>query len=275
MGLCFLLMFIYNVGAISLHCLNSQLQQQFLDSENNAIQLSKVKLEGFIHTDNRDGDISKTNELIDTIIRPNLFENIKQYLSATQNDPLCKTVPLDPTRYAHHLPVIHTTLNQKGLLHTSRSIEKATRWRTCFRDCGGTHFFPITYGNDRSIEDLATDVLNGYPLSSGFGLAFGLIYDLFEQLQDIFLKDTILPKEMESTKNLILMMIGELVHGMAGSGKKLFVKGLSNQDAALMSKKLLVALYIIGKRFKSDSENHGQVKIIYKCISGVILLSGT
>lgn len=252
----FLFIYLF-IGAISLHCLNSQLQQQFQESENDAIQLSKVKLEGFINTYS---DIPKTNELVDTIIKPNLFDNVKHYLHATQNDPLCKTVPLNPTRFAHHLPIIHSTLG----LHTSRSIEKATRWRTCFRDCGGTNFFPIS--DNRPIEDLATDVLNGIPQSSGFGVAFGLIYDLLEQLYDIFLKDTILPREIESTKKLISMMITELVSGMAGAAQKLFVKGTTKQDAALTSKKLLVALYIIGKRFRNDSDHHEQVKYIIPVI---------
>jgi hypothetical protein len=233
------------------------LQRQFSEAESTCTRLlTKVKVEG-ARTITK--DVSKTTELFDTIIRPNLYENVKQFLYATTNDPLCGSVPLNPARFSHHLPVTHSTLNQNAL-YTSRSIEKATRWRICFRDCEGTDRFPITHENKRPIEDLAIDVLNGIPRRSGFGVAFGLIHDLLEQLQDILLKDMISFKEIKSTKDLISMIISELVNGMEGSAQKLFLKGLHKQDAKLLSKKLLVALYLVGKRFKKDSDHHALVK---------------
>ncbi|KAI7896999.1 uncharacterized protein EV154DRAFT_580515, partial [Mucor mucedo] len=104
-------------GGIFLHCLNSQLQAQFAESENASIGLVGTSI---VYE-------PKTKEMMDTLISPILFENVNEFLSAT--DPLCKTVSLNPFRFSHHLPIM--TLNEKGLC-TSRWIEKATRWRTCF-----------------------------------------------------------------------------------------------------------------------------------------------
>jgi hypothetical protein len=245
-------------GAIFLHCLNSKLQHQFSEAETACTRLlTKVKVEDYI-SDPSKADIPKTTEMLETVIRPNLYENVKQFLHATSNDPLCRLVPLNPSRFSHHLPITHSTLSE-NVLYTSRSIEKATRWRTCFRDCQGTDRFPITYDNNRLIDDLATDVLNGIPGSSGFGVAFGLIHDLFEQLQDILLKDKIPFKDIKSTKDLISMIVSELVNGMEGFSQKLFIKGLRKEDSKLLSKKLLVALYLVGKRFRKDSDHHGLV----------------
>ncbi|KAL7310641.1 hypothetical protein PS15m_010116 [Mucor circinelloides] len=246
-------------GVIFLHCLNSQLQQQFVDAESNTIQLANIKVEGFINAPlDATGNIPKTMELLDTLIRPNVYENVKEYLEASVRNHLCKSVTFDPSRFSHHLPIMHSTAKEKGLC-TSRSIEKATRWRTCFRDCEGTDRFPILYENKRPIQDLAIDVLNGIPVSSGFGVAFGLIHDLFEQLQDVILKDVIYAKEMKSTQDLIAMIVTELVSGIQGFGQKLFIKGLRKEDAKLISKKLLVALCLVGKRFSKDSTQHQQL----------------
>lgn len=198
----------------------------------------------------------KTREMMDTMIRPNLFENVFEYVTAATTDPLCKMVSLNPFRFSHHLPIM--TLNEKGLC-TSRWIEKATRWRTCFRDCEGTDRFPITQV-DRAIADIATDVLNGVPVSSGFGIAFGLIHDLLEQLQDVLLKDQILKKDVAKTEQLIDMIVSQLVNGITGSSQKMFVKGIRKDDAKLLSKKLMVGLYLVGKRFMRDSDVHEQVR---------------
>jgi hypothetical protein len=201
----------------------------------------------------------KTREMMDTIIRPNLFENVHEYISATSTNPLCKMVPVNPFRFSHHLPIM--TLNEKGLC-TSRWIEKATRWRTCFRDCEGTDRFTITQDSDRPIADIATDVLNGIPVSSGFGIAFGLIHDLLEQIQDILLKDRIPKKDVSKTEQLIDMTVSQLMNGITGTSQKMFIKGLRKDDAKLLSKKLLVGLYLAGKRFMRDSDTHEQVKIM-------------
>ncbi|KAI7900047.1 uncharacterized protein BX663DRAFT_554491 [Cokeromyces recurvatus] len=238
-------------GTIFLCCFNNQLQQQFTEAKDDIISLSKVvKIEGFVEHHETKGMIPKTTELVDTIIRPNLFDNMKQLLHETSTNPLCRTVSFNPFLFSHHLPII-----THSKLVTSRSIEKATRWRTCFRDCEGTNLFPVTL-HHRSIEDLAMDVLNGVPISSGFGIALGLIHDLFEQLQDIFFKDIISSKDVSMTKELINMIVSELKSGMEGAGKKLFVKGLGKEHTKLLSKKLLVALYLIGKRFQKDSDKH-------------------
>lgn len=197
----------------------------------------------------------KTREMMDTLIRPNLFENVHEFLTAT--DPLCKTIPLNPLRFSHHLPIM--TLNEKGLC-TSRWIEKSTRWRTCFRDCEGTDKFPITLQTHRAIADLATDVLNGNPTSSGFGIAFGLIHDLLEQLQDVILKDSIPLKDVNKTEKLIQLLVSQLVNGITGSSQKMFIKGIRKDDAKVLSKKLMVGLYLVGKRFMKDSDIHEQVK---------------
>ncbi|RCH99267.1 hypothetical protein CU098_000329 [Rhizopus stolonifer] len=244
-------------GAIFLHCLNSQLQQQFSEAEKDLISLSNVKIEGMLDQGVQT-TVSKTSELADTILRPNSFETVKQYLETVANNPLCKTVPLNPSRFSHHLPITHK-LSEKNTLYTSRSIEKATRWRTCFRDCEGTDRFPITLDDASSIEDVSMDVLNGIPNSSGFGVAIGLVRDLLEQLQDILLKDKILDKEIKPTKELVSMIVVELVNGMEGLGQKLFIKGLPKQEAKLVSKKLLVALYLVGKRFANDSNQHREL----------------
>lgn len=252
-------------GVIFLHCLNSQLQQQFVEAEGNTMQLANVKVEGFINPpwlDTATGNIPKTTELLDTLIRPNVYDNVKEYLEASARNHLCKSVAFDAFRFSHHLPIMHSTAKEKGLC-TSRSIEKATRWRTCFRDCEGTDRFPIRHDSSRPIQDLAIDVLNGIPVSSGFGVAFGLIHDLFEQLQDVMLKDITYAKEIKSTQELIAMIVTELVNGMQGSGQKLFIKGLRKEDAKLMSKKLLVALCLVGKRFSKDSANHQQVSRVH------------
>lgn len=232
--------------------------------------MANVKVEGFVNHLNVTGNIPKTIQMVDTLIRPNLFENVKDYLEASARNHLCSSVTLNPSRFSHHLPIMHSTLNEKELC-TSRSIEKATRWRTCFRDCEGTDRFPIPYENKRPIQDLAIDVLNGIPVSSGFGVAFGLIHDLFEQLQDVILKDVIYAKEVKSTRELITMIVTELVNGMQGPSQKLFVKGLRKEDAKLISKKLLVALYLVGKRFAKDSANHQQVTL-HSCILVLVLL---
>ncbi|GAN02062.1 hypothetical protein MAM1_0016d01501 [Mucor ambiguus] len=245
----------------TLHKRPFHLQQQFVQAENNTMQLANIKVEGFINPASlytATGNIPKTTELLDTLIRPNVYENVKDYLEASVRNHLCKSVTFDASRFSHHLPIMHSAAKEKGLC-TSRSIEKATRWRTCFRDCEGTDRFPIRHDNQRSIQDLAIDVLNGIPVSSGFGVAFGLIHDLFEQLQDVMLKDVIYAKEMKSTQDLIAMIATELVKGMEGSGQKLFIKGLSKDDAKLMSKKLLIALCLVGKRFSKDSANHQQL----------------
>lgn len=244
-------------GAIFLHCLNSKLQCRFSEAEKTCTQLiTKVKEEGSQFVTR---DIPKTTEMLETVIRPNLYENVKQFLYATANDPLCRLVPLNPSRFSHHLPITHSTLSPNAL-YTSRSIEKTTRWRTCFRDCEGTDRFPITYENKRPIDDLAIDVLNGIPNSSGFGVAFGLIHDLFEPLQDVLLQDMISFKQIKSTKELVTMIISELINGIEGSAQKLFVKGIRKEDAKLLSRKLLVALFLVGKRFRKDSDNHTLVK---------------
>jgi hypothetical protein len=228
-----------------LHCLNSQLQTQFAESENASI--------GLVGTSNVYEP--KTKEMVDTLIKPILFENVNEFLSAT--DPLCKTVPLNPFRFSHHLPIM--TLNEKGLC-TSRWIEKSTRWRTCFRDCEGTDKFPITQETDRAIADIATDVLNGIPISSGFGVGFGLIHDLLEQLQDVILKDLVQPKDINTTENLISLIVSQLMNGITGTSQKMFIKGINKHEAKLLSKKLMIGLYLVGKRFMNDSDIHEQVK---------------
>lgn len=227
-----------------MHCLNSQLQAQFSESENASI--------GLVGTSSVYEP--KTKEMMDTLIKPILFENVNEFLSAT--DPLCKTVSLNPFRFSHHLPIM--TLNEKGLC-TSRWIEKSTRWRTCFRDCEGTDKFPITQETDRAIADLATDVLNGIPISSGFGVGFGLIHDLLEQLQDVILKDTIQPKDIGTTEKLIGLIVSQLMNGITGTTQKMFIKGINKTEARLLSKKLMVGLYLVGKRFMNDSDIHRQV----------------
>lgn len=234
-----------DLGGIFLHCLNSQLQAQFSESENASIGLVGTSI---VYE-------PKTREMLDTLIKPILFENVNEFLSAT--DPLCKTVPLNPFRFSHHLPIM--TLNEKGLC-TSRWIEKSTRWRTCFRDCEGTDRFPITQEADRAIADLATDVLNGVPVSSGFGVGYGLIHDLLEQLQDVILKDTIPPKDISTTEKLISLIVSQLTNGITGTTQKMFVKGINKIEARLLSKKLMIGLYLVGKRFMNYSEIHSQVR---------------
>ncbi|CAO3618460.1 unnamed protein product [Mucor hiemalis] len=234
-------------GGIFFHCLNSQLQTQFVQVKNDSID---VVLQPKKELD------SKALEMVETIIKPSLYENVNEFLMSTATVPACKVVPINPFRYSHHLQI--TTLNEKGL-KTARWVEKSTRWRTCFRDCLGTDMFPISLDSDRSIADLAEDVLNGVPVSSGFGIAFGLIHDLLEQLQDVLLKDKIPKKSISVTEKLIHLIVTQLIDGVSGKNDKSFIKGLRKVDAQLLSKRLLVGLYIVGKRFKRDSETHEQL----------------
>jgi hypothetical protein len=113
------------------------------------------------------------------------------------------------------------------------------------------------------VSDAALDVLNGIPQKSGFGVAFGLIHDLLEQLQDVFLKDNITQKEIVSTEKVIEMITSGLAKGLDGDKKDLFLKGLLVQDAKILSKKLLIALYLVAKRFKHDSDTHGIVSTCF------------
>ncbi|KAG1103583.1 hypothetical protein G6F42_017200 [Rhizopus arrhizus] len=69
------------------------------------------------------------------------------------------------------------------------------------------------------------------------------------------------------------MIVTELVSGIQGFGQKLFVKGLRKEDAKLISKKLLVALCLVGKRFSKDSTQHQQVGCWYRWMSDLILIS--
>ncbi|KAI9483583.1 MAG: hypothetical protein EXX96DRAFT_477581 [Benjaminiella poitrasii] len=145
-------------GIIFLRCLNNQLLQQFTEAKNQAISLSKVKIEGFTDQHKVTAIIPKTIELSDSLIRPNLFDNIKQLLHETALNPLCNTMSYNPSRYSYYLPITHSTIT----LNTTRFIEKSTRWRTCFRDCEGTNLFPITNETQGPIKDLAFDVLNAW-----------------------------------------------------------------------------------------------------------------
>ena len=224
-----------------MHCLDSNLQAQF----------EKAKTETTHHVPLNDHYDAKTQEMVNTLIKPCLYDNIHEFLMA-------KVIPIQPSRYSHDLPL--TKLDEKKM-YTAQWIEKSTRWRTCFRDCEGTDMFPITLDSTRSIAYLAEDVLNGVPLASGFGLAFGLIHDLLEQLQDVFFKDQIDLKSIVQTEKLIQLIVSQLVDGMSGTTGKLFIKGLNKQDTSLLSKKLLVGLYIVGKRFKNDSDGHEKVNI--------------
>ncbi|KAI9345917.1 hypothetical protein BD770DRAFT_396558 [Pilaira anomala] len=230
-------------SGIFLHCLNSQLQSQFSECEHSSI--------GLVGTSTTYEP--KTREMMDTLIRPNLFETVHTFLSDPHQS---RTIPLNPFRFSHHLPIM--TLNEKGLC-TSPWIEKSTRWRTCFRDCEGTDKFPITADTHRPIADLAIDVLNGNPSSSGYGIAFGLMHDLLEQLQDVLLKQAIAQKDILNTENLINLIVSQLVNGVTGKSQKMFIKGITKEDAKVLSKKLMVGLYLVGKRFMKDSEIHEQL----------------
>jgi hypothetical protein len=247
-------------GCIFLHCLGNNQQQQFATAEKQAIELVQVKVEG---GDNYiSGDVVKTQEFLDTLIKPNLFTNIHEFETTQITNPMCELITFNPHKFSHHLPITYSKSNQKDLC-TTKSLEKATRWRTCFRDCEGTDRFPIKADPQRSVSDAALDVLNGIPQKSGFGVAFGLIHDLLEQLQDVFLKDNITQKEIVSTEKVIEMITSGLAKGLDGDKKDLFLKGLLVQDAKILSKKLLIALYLVAKRFKHDSDTHGIVSTCF------------
>ncbi|KAI8977333.1 hypothetical protein BDF20DRAFT_820877 [Mycotypha africana] len=148
-----------NKKTIYLHCLNTPLKQQFTQAENDILDLSRVKTEN----DHDEGFLSslhgplkpeenplKIAELIDTIIRPNLYDTIQQFIEAPRKDPLCRRVNIHPLRYSRYLPLIHSsailsattddsvtatttpttttaTTKTPSAMQTMRFIEKATQ----------------------------------------------------------------------------------------------------------------------------------------------------
>ncbi|KAI8973918.1 hypothetical protein BDB01DRAFT_808108 [Pilobolus umbonatus] len=242
---------------ISLHCINNQKRNHFETIAANMMEIVEVKMEDapYPMPVPKRGDTAKTQEFLETLIKPNVFNNINDFHSRIA-DPLCQLISINPFRYAYHLPSIYQTIQQERTCKTIKSIEKASRWRTCFRDSEGTDKVHLRTCDTRSIKDLSLDVLNGVPVGSGFGIALGLIHDLIEQLQDVFMKDDISSKDLLSTEKLIDMILSGLVNALEGSRQTLFIKGLPKEDARLLAMKLLIALYIVGKRFSKDSDNH-------------------
>ncbi|KAG0167651.1 hypothetical protein DFQ30_005819 [Apophysomyces sp. BC1015] len=178
-------------GVIHLHCFDVSLESAFTRVKSENIEGVKIKLED-LYVPTVVGDTAET-EFFETVVQPNSFSDLDAFLAAENN----QLTTFDPLKFSHK-PAIERLLEDKMRLVTRKPMEKATRWRTCFRDCAGTDLFTVTLNGDRSIPDYALDVLNGVPKNSGFGVT-------------------------------------------------------------LRAKELLVALYLVGKRFKEDSDSHGVI----------------
>ncbi|KAF7724967.1 hypothetical protein EC973_000548 [Apophysomyces ossiformis] len=150
-------------GVIYLHCYDVHLETAFAKMKSETIDTAKVKLEDlFVPTS---FGSSEETEFFETMVQPNCFPDLDALLAAN-NGHLTQFNPFQFSRKR----TFEKLLEDNKVLITRKPMEKASRWRTCFRDCMGTDLFGVTLNDDRSISDYALDVLNGVPKHSGYGI---------------------------------------------------------------------------------------------------------
>ncbi|KAI7864882.1 hypothetical protein BDF14DRAFT_1883888 [Spinellus fusiger] len=170
-------------------------------------------------------------EFMDNFVRPIVFDSREAYLkTVTVSTDRCAMVPYNPFRFTHKnsIPVLLSPLAFKTQkVYTNQYIERAARWRTCMRDCNGTDRFPVEV-DSRSIMACSIDALNGDPISTGFGVASGLVNDLFEQLETIMVQSHI--RDQRSAEGLIDMLVDELTMALQGRPRNVFPKSLRGKE---------------------------------------------
>ncbi|CDS14382.1 hypothetical protein LRAMOSA06551 [Lichtheimia ramosa] len=231
---------------IFLHCLDKSLDAQVTRAEQDAFEIKEVKLEG---VDAKPPiDTLKTEEFFRMMIEPVSFEDVHQASKVHSYDPLKYNsrwllVPIKPE------PT------------TTDYVERITRWYSCFRSCMGTDRFPSIPDPERSIEDIAFEMTVGSPLESGFGVLSDLTAELerhLMKLMDILLQDNV--REPDLAISAAKAAIEYLDNVLIGKKLKVIKRPiLSRQDTQILARRLLVALYLVGKRFATLSDSHGMV----------------
>ncbi|KAI8099226.1 uncharacterized protein BX664DRAFT_354686 [Halteromyces radiatus] len=194
----------------------------------------------------RHNQVLKSTEFMDALLKPNLFNDIPSLLKYERTNPSCTLIEYNAQLYSQN--------TQPKVTKTSKSLERASKWRTCLRD--GYEYPDIN--NDDALNLDSLHLQNNIHVSSGFGIAFGLISDLFDQLESAMIGDVI--ENIPSVESLIDMMITELFAAkMNGSKNNLFSKSIGKQQSRILATRLLVSLYLIADRFKNDSQSHLKV----------------
>ncbi|CAO3619961.1 unnamed protein product [Cunninghamella blakesleeana] len=213
-----------------------------LDRELNiSIPDSKVKQEiTYVPTVTKE----KVQEFMNTIIRPNLHQDISSIL---QNTNL-----IDYNAYQYS-----KLQNDYVNIKTTQKMEKLTKWRTCLRD---GYQYPA-FGIDN--PKLNIHSLNGIKpksyISTGYEMvSFGLINDLFDQLESAFIPEIV--SNIASVESLVDMMVNELLAVTRNPKQKtLFSKKVDQQQTQSLALKCLASLYFIAIRFSDDSESHYKI----------------
>lgn len=103
-----------------------------------------------------------------------------QYAPQASYHTLLQTFPPMTALWSQDLAAQSQPKFQMGL-----SLEKSTKWLTCFRDSVGTEEFGVEQ-DDRSVADTARDVANGEPLSNGYEFILDLMPPMSDNLGEIW-----------------------------------------------------------------------------------------
>ncbi|KAI9479483.1 hypothetical protein BDB00DRAFT_184371 [Zychaea mexicana] len=232
---------------VYLHVFDHQLEHKLEEESQTLVAKSKVKTEYSMM-----GALSsyplitpdKVQEFTQTFIVPNMYPDILSDLPPTQKFKAFK--------YSSESPLL-SVLSKN--IQTTENIELTTRWLTCFRDCMGTDKFPVTLEDNRPISDFAAEVCNGSPLHSGFGLLPTLNLPLSASLNKI--KNAVFSKDrslIRPTIGEVDMMVSQLSAVAVGKSSKMISNfKMLKEDSRLMAKRLLIALYLVGKRFMDNA----------------------
>ncbi|KAI8377655.1 uncharacterized protein BYT42DRAFT_571129 [Radiomyces spectabilis] len=242
-------------GTVFLYCLDNKLEADFATMRANAMEMMEVKVENDHSSNLKSIYIPKNKQEFDAMIRSCTFDDLDHAFNAaeTGQSPLVKYSPL---KYAHFISMtklLHSPSVGASDSKTMKYLERATRWHACLRDGSGA----VSDPNDkRSISELATDVLNTDSECAGFGGFPGLGYDPLLVLKEYMLLDNVY---VEQATKFINTLVSELHSVLIGSKLPPYILKSHQYQAPLLAKKLLVALYLIGKRFQHDSPTHMMV----------------
>ncbi|KAI9312286.1 hypothetical protein BX666DRAFT_871609 [Dichotomocladium elegans] len=208
-------------GNFFLRCLDVTLDNDMTTSGQRSLDFKVVKQEDPLTISLFNP--SRVEEFSKNLLLPITFDNVFEAI------PL---QPYDPYEYTSQWSIL--PIEPKPT--TTVYAERITRWYSCFRSSTGTDRFPIKHENSLRLEDIAYEVTIGSP----------------NQSEDHIPHADAVISTAES-------IVSTLAESLSGSRKRIFTAVYNKDEILLTTKKLLVALYLVAKRFSNISQSHAKV----------------
>ncbi|KAI9276792.1 hypothetical protein BDA99DRAFT_494146 [Phascolomyces articulosus] len=255
-------------GKVLLHVFDHRLENEFSKKVQTMVDKSNVKVENPSMRHSSSFPLitpDKVQEFVQMFIQPNLYPDVSQLTTNKKYDAL---------KFSSESSLL-AALSKNT--YTSPNIELTSRWHTCFRDSMGTDKFPVILEDNRPIKDFANEVCNGSPLYSGFGLLSTLNLPVSASLNKIM--NAAFSNNASQTRIAIAeidIIVGQLSSVLAGKSSKMITNiKMLKEDSRLLAKRLLIALYLIGRRFMdSGTKTREMCNYLLKAINEKTTITG-